>query len=117
MALSTHTKVKADIAGLARTHSESLRRYFERRVFRHADIDDLVQEVFLRLARRGDLNDISHIEGYLFETAANILRDRARHNITHMASAHQELSLYHEEATAFSPERILIGRDAFHLDI
>lgn len=68
----------------------------------------------MRLARRGDLNDISHIEGYLFETAANILRDRARHNITHMASAHQELSLYHEEATAFSPERILIGRDAFH---
>jgi RNA polymerase sigma factor (sigma-70 family) len=108
----SNAKAESDIAEVVRTYSSALRRYFQRRVFQSADIDDLVQEVFLRLARRNDLSDVSYIEGYLFEIAANILRDRTRQSITRMVNAHQELDPGHSDPKAFSPERILIGRGA-----
>ena len=98
--------------GLARTYMPALKRFFERRILEHSDVDDLVQEVFLRLKQRGSLGDVSNIEGYLFQTAANILRDRLRQRLTRRAINHRPLDDNVPEDTAFAPDRILLGRDA-----
>lgn len=96
----------------AHSYAPALRRFFQRRILEHADVDDLVQEVFLRLARRGDLAGVGNLEGYVFQTAANILRDRLRRRFTHHARDHQPLSDEQVEDAAFSPERVLLGREA-----
>lgn len=97
---------------LARTYTPALRRYFQRRVLEHADIDDLVQEVFFRLARRGDFKDVDNLEGYIFQLASNLLRDRLRQRFSHQVSKHEPLSEQQVEDAAFSPERVLQGREA-----
>jgi RNA polymerase sigma factor (sigma-70 family) len=68
------------VEALARGHHSSLLRYFRKRGVREEDAEDAVQEVFVRLSRRLGLAEIDRIEGYLFETAANVAIDVQRHN-------------------------------------
>lgn len=73
--------------------------------------EDLVQEVFLRLARREDLGSIEHVEGYLFQAAGNVLKDWRRHGVRHAADAHDAIEEDLPAEVDFSPERVLLGKD------
>jgi len=89
-----------------------LRRFFERRLRNSPDPDDLVQEVFLRLVRQGDMADIQFLDGYVFQVAANVLRDHARRWTVRAKEAdHAQLEDADVEG-GFSPERVLLGREA-----
>jgi RNA polymerase sigma-70 factor (ECF subfamily) len=68
----------AALTDLAVSYGDALRRFFARRVRDPADVHDLVQEVFLRLSRMPDPAAIEKPEHFLFVTAANVLKDRAR---------------------------------------
>jgi DNA-directed RNA polymerase specialized sigma24 family protein len=63
---------------------------FEKRIWENSDVDDLVQEVFIRLSRRDTLNEIDFLEAYVFETAANVMRDRIR-DLPHWPRCRREL--------------------------
>ena len=75
---------------LAREYRPALRRYFGKRADRHADVDDLVQDVLVRLAVRGDYDSIEQPEAYLMRTATNVWRDFLRKKRTHAEEAHEE---------------------------
>lgn len=77
------------VEALSRRFRQPLRRYFEKRIGHHAETEDLVQEVFLRLARGGDLGSMERIDAYLFTTAANLLRDRHRRLSARDSDAHE----------------------------
>jgi len=98
----------ADLRAWVLQYGPALRRYFLRRA-EVADVDDLVQEVFLLMQSRGAGADIENVEGYLFRTAQNVLGQRRRK--ASWAWGRQEdvtdISLPDE----LSPERILIGRE------
>jgi transmembrane sensor len=66
--------------------------FFERRMPGGADREDLVQEVFLRLARRPDVGTIEWVDGHLFEAAAGVLADWRRKQITHAADPYEPLA-------------------------
>ena len=94
----------------ARDFREPLRRYFAKRCPRTIEPDDLVQEVFMRLARRADLAAIESVEGYLFQTAASVLTDRFRKD----ARAPAQTESFEEDAhgsAELTPERVLIGKE------
>lgn len=55
-----------------------LLQYFERRVRTPEDAEELTQEVFVRLLRRPEVEGIDSIEGFVFITAANLLKDYYR---------------------------------------
>ena len=57
----------------------ALKAYFLKRAPAGVDAEDLVQDVFVRLAKRGELTSIRQLEGYMFRTAANVLRDHVRY--------------------------------------
>ena len=57
---------------------EPLRSFFRKRAFDRQEADDLVQEVFCRLAARSESQPMDKPEAYVFQAAANLLRDRAR---------------------------------------
>lgn len=101
-----------DVAALARVYAPALRNFFQRRMRAHSDVEDLVQEVFLRLARRDGLDDVDNVQGYVFQTAANILRDYLRRRVTRQAEHHEPLDDELVEEAAFSPERVLLSRQA-----
>ena len=102
---------KALLDGWAREFRQPLLRYFRKRIPRATDADDLVQEVFVRLARRADLATIDCVEGYLFRTAASVLTDKFRKD-----SRAPEISELYEESVhgveELSPERVLAGRES-----
>ncbi|MDF2900426.1 MAG: Sigma-70 region 2, partial [Phenylobacterium sp.] len=54
---------------MARRYAVPLARYFRARVRTAADIDDMVQEVFLRLAARRGGGTLETAENYLFTVA------------------------------------------------
>lgn len=64
----------------------ALYAYFMRRVRQAADADDLVQDVFIRLGRLDPATEIHNAEAFIFHTAVNLLRDRARR-----AKAHRDV--------------------------
>lgn len=93
-------------------YGPGLRRFFSRRAGTN-DADDLVQEVFLRLQARADGDPVENVEGYLFKIARNVLVSRRREQ--HAFGGGQVDQLDDDLADLlddFSPERILIGKQA-----
>lgn len=88
-----------------------LKAFFRRRTGDNLDSEDLAQEVFVRLTRHADLNAIDNIDGYVFQTAANLLRDRIRRQAVRHADSHIQYEDQLDPA-GFSPERVLLGKDA-----
>lgn len=89
--------------------------YFSKRVDNNSDIDDLVQEVFLRLVKRNEKQIIDRLEPYLFRTAASVLTDFYRRRKVRHADVHQNLDQADDDRSAFgsdlTPERVLLGKD------
>ncbi len=89
--------------------SGPLRRFFQRRVRASADVDDLLQDVFVRLARQ-DLTAVDNLQGYVFQIAANVLRDRARRDAVRQIVSQDDGGDWPDDK-GFSPERLLLGKD------
>lgn len=66
----------------------SLARYISRKVNDPSEVEDLVQEVFVRVAQRAGTADIQHLSGYLFQTARSVLADRQRRRAARMEDHH-----------------------------
>jgi RNA polymerase sigma factor (sigma-70 family) len=99
------------LVNLDRRYRVPLIRYFGKRIREAYDVDDLVQEVFIRLARQAAIESVEQIDSYVFQTAANVIRDRARrlavrHHRDHVALAESDLP-----TNDLSPERVLLGTE------
>lgn len=88
-----------------------LRRYFSKRV-PAGDIDDLVQEVFLRMKVHGQDSPIEHLDRYLFTVAASVLSDQARRRKVRHHGEHESLEEIHHPIEDVTPERVLLDREA-----
>ena len=109
------TELAADAGQLdemARRYRPALTRYFRKRASQSADVDDLIQDVFTRLAVRGNQNTILQPESYLLRTAANVWRDFLRKQRTHAHGAHDEFLDAQHSREETGPERVLQGRQS-----
>ncbi len=87
----------------------SLRAFLSRRA-PASDVDDLLQDILVRVHnRRGDAA-IENVEGYVFQVAHSTLVDHARRNQVRCREQHVELAESHHPTDEFSPERVLVGR-------
>src|SRR4029077_805199 len=89
-------------------------RYFSKRVAA-GEIDDLVQEVFVRMQTHAEGPPIEHLDRYLFAVAASVLTDQARRRAVRHESAHETLEESHHPAEELTPERVLLDREALEL--
>lgn len=97
---------------IARSYRAPLRGFFANRVANKADVDDLVQEVFVQLMKRTGSEPIEHVQQYLFQTAANVLRDQRRKRQVRQHDAHESYEEdLHAIASELSPERMVIGEE------
>jgi RNA polymerase sigma factor (sigma-70 family) len=99
------------LEALAVRYRGALNRFFERRAARLGDSEDLTQEVFLRLATRGEGEKIERIDGYIFQTAASVLTDRARRVAVRGGDRHVCFEEEQHVIEDFSPERVLLARE------
>jgi RNA polymerase sigma factor (sigma-70 family) len=66
-----------DLRGLDRRYRPALMAFFMRRAASHGDAEDMTQELFAKLARVEDPG-MANADAYIFQMAANLLRDRQR---------------------------------------
>lgn len=101
------------VEALSRNHRAALIRYFEKRGVAGADAEDAAQEVLFRLARRGRLAEIERLEGFLFQTAANLAVDLHRFGGQRLTSRHISYDeRVHGESQDLTPGDILESREA-----
>jgi RNA polymerase sigma factor (sigma-70 family) len=101
---------RARLDGLARRYYAPLASFFRKRARNSDDVQDLVQQVFLRLAQSQRFDEVRNPEGYIFQTASNALRDHARRHSVRERFAEAQLQSDGEPGD-FSPERVLQGRE------
>jgi RNA polymerase sigma factor (sigma-70 family) len=86
--------------------------FFRRRVNVADDAEDLLQETFVRLAKPGRLESVDNVEAYIFQIAANLVRERARRRAVRGSDQQIEIDESFADEQVFSPARILEGKDA-----
>ena len=101
--------------GLARRYYKPLLSFFRKRTRNAPEVGDLVQQVFLRLAQYPGLDGMQNPDGYVFQTAANTLKDHYRRQAVRDEHSREEHARISGESQAqwdsdFSPERVLQGR-------
>ena len=104
---------EAVIGELDRRFRLPLIAYFRRRVNGASEAEDLTQDVFERVLKVLSHTPVANAEALIFRIAVNLLRDRARRQVTHGS----EQSLTAENIVAFadaltvdlSPERVVLG--------
>src|SRR5258708_23092969 len=67
-------------------------RWFARRVRQQADVEDMVQDVFVRIAARDSTERVEHLGGYVLKTAWSVMADRVRRRASRMAALHVPLA-------------------------
>ncbi|MEP2101771.1 MAG: RNA polymerase sigma factor [Parasphingorhabdus sp.] len=88
-----------------------LEKYFRKRVYNQNEVEDLVQDVFYRLTSRADNADLERPEAFIFQIAANLLRDKARREATKRAFTKQLTDQNENAFEELSPERVLLGKE------
>lgn len=68
---------KSKIERLFEERASALKAFFHRKVIRRGDVEDLTQEVYLRMLRVKDPDAIRNPEAYLFTVAANLAKEYA----------------------------------------
>lgn len=93
----------------ARRWRPALLSFFIKRVHDRVEAEDLTQETFVRLfgseARHSGLH-----AGYIFQVAANLLRDRARHGQVRIDQADAVHQIYGQSVDFLDPERIAAAK-------
>lgn len=105
------------LASWSKRYRDALLRFFQRRMPATADREDLVQEVFLHMARHHDLSNVRDVEAFLFHAASNVLKDWRRKQMTHASDRHDPIDedfdgVVGPEAVGRTPERVLLGKEA-----
>jgi RNA polymerase sigma-70 factor (ECF subfamily) len=97
-----------------RDYRPALIAFFLRRTHNHAEAEDLAQEVFVRIAGK-DRTAMQHSDAYVFQVAANLLRDRGRREQVRTDYA-MRLRLSDELGIdPLDPYRIVAGRESLAL--
>ncbi|MEG3123830.1 RNA polymerase sigma factor [Sphingomonas sp. GB1N7] len=87
-----------------------MRAWFARRA-PPSDVEDLVQDVMLRMQTRASGDPIDHLQGYLFRVAAAVLADHGRRGLVRQRDAHVEMTDLHHPVEVLTPERVLEGKE------
>jgi RNA polymerase sigma factor (sigma-70 family) len=110
-ALDDANAARLQLAHEARPLRQSLARYFARRLRDGSAVEDLVQEVFVRVVSRDSTSPIAHLGKYLHQTAASVLADYARRRSARRSDAHVAFDPDLHGETDFDPERIIRGKE------
>ncbi len=83
--------------------------FFNRRTTNSCDSEDLAHEVIYRMLQREELSDVNQADAFIFTTARNLLRDRARR--AEVRDRNQsEIEATNSAVEVITPERVLQGR-------
>jgi RNA polymerase sigma-70 factor (ECF subfamily) len=105
----------ADVTAMSRRFRPALMAFFVRRIHNHSDAEDLTQEVLMRVAERSASIDQRGPDAYVFQVAANLLRDRSRRLKVRSAYQAGMGTLDASRIEEREPARVVQGRHSLSL--
>lgn len=93
----------------------ALRGYLKRRMRDGQDLDDMVQDVYLRVLSTPETGPVANVRGFLRRVASNLLIDRYRRKAARLSDNHTTLDEHIVDDGALAPERIASGRQELAL--
>ena len=105
---------ETSLAQFHRDYRPALMAFFLRRSQTHSEAEDLTQEVFIRIASL-DEQQLRSADAYIFQVAANLLRDRARREkirVEHAVGTRASDGFGIEQ---LDPHRVAAGREQLQL--
>ena len=109
------TEIDGSISELFHRYHATLKRFLMRSLKSREDVEDVTQEVYLRLVKHGRPETIESPQAFLFKTAANLLKDRSRRQQVRLVDRHVSISDFEVASLAATPEQILQSKQG--LDI
>ena len=103
--------VRSRLDSLARRYYAPLASFFRKRTRNAPEVQDLVQQVFLRLAQSRGTGEIHNPDAYIFQTAANTLRDHYRHAAVRTRHLDESLATTDAAASEFSTEHVILAKE------
>jgi RNA polymerase sigma factor (sigma-70 family) len=103
-----------DLARRLSALRDPLARFFARSVRDPAEVDDLVQDVYLRVVRSGRLADMEYFNRYVFSAADSVLKDRHRSRRVRQTDRHVVFEPEAHAAQEPGPDAGLIARQMLH---
>lgn len=97
---------------MAERYYAPLLSFFRKRARHPADVQDLVQQVFLSLSRNPQVTAVQNPDAYIFQTASNAWRDHLRRRVVRGDVEVQSVEENGGAGSDFSPERVLLGQEA-----
>lgn len=99
---------------VVRRYYAPLLSFFRRRMRNSPEVEDLVQQVFLRLSQHPHIGAIQNPDAYIFQTAANALKDHARRSGVHRRHLGDAVTVDGavESRSDLSPERVVQGEES-----
>jgi RNA polymerase sigma factor (sigma-70 family) len=101
------------LTALYREYAPALRRYTRRYLGSESDAEDVVQEVFIRLSRRGELNTLDSPSAVLFTTAFRLALNEIRRRKTAALDGAASLDDEPPVDAGRSPEAQFIAKSEF----
>jgi len=98
---------KKDFSELYQKYIYMLHGFLSRHLDSQEDVEDLAQEVYLRIARKHAQETIRYPKTYILKTAGNLLKEHARKNWLRKKGQHIPISEIELVCSAPSPEEIL----------
>ena len=108
----TEPVVPQELLDLIRRYDAPLRRYFRRKADASM-VEDLTQEVFLRLHVASKQHTLENVERFIFTIAKRVLIDRQRFEGRHVAGL--PFLEEDEDRDRLSPERIVSAKQDYQL--
>lgn len=90
----------------------ALMAFFMRRIGNHAEAEDLTQDVLVRVTKHGSEIDASRPDAYVFQIAANLLRDRGRRHLVRSNYLHSFEAASAPDLEERDPHRVLQARQS-----
>lgn len=91
-----------------------LRRTLRRRAPGGLEVDDIVQEIYARLASLATVDHIQNPRSYLFRMAAGVMTDHVRHQKVVPIHAVDDIDAAGAVSQEPSPEAVVLHRDQLH---
>jgi len=92
-------------------HEGAVRAWLSKSLVASADIDDLIQEAYCRLAAIESVDSIARPDGYFFQVVRNLLREQVRRSRLVRIDASSALDSLPFDDDKPSPERITSARE------
>lgn len=90
-------------------YKRELHRYLLRRLRRPQDVEDLAQEVYMRLARLSEAKDVRNALSYLYGVASNVVADftaEAAQERQHLSVSSEAVERWVDQPTEVLPDNL-----------